>query len=106
MSHGRFVILSLFSLLMGCGASGFRLTDEAAMARLMATKHVAELQRKIPAPLTCWVEGSQPDARQLYLGENHSDHTVRVGVYRVTADGRVWVNADPTLLDERWSIIE
>jgi hypothetical protein len=72
----------------------------------MSTKHVAELQRKNPTRLTCWVEGTEADARLLYLGENHPDHTVRVGAYRVTSDGRVWVNADPTLLEAKWAVVE
>jgi hypothetical protein len=106
MCHGRLIVLSLFSLLTGCAAHAFQLTDESAMVRLMATKHVAEWQRKHETPLICWVEGTEPDARNLYLGENHPDHTARVGAYRVTADGRVWVNADPTLLKDRWTPID
>lgn len=101
--------LGIFSLLLfvtGCAGPTFRLTDESAMDRLMATQHVAELQRNNPTPLTCWVEGADPNARQMYLGENHADHTVRVGTYRVTSDGRVWVNADPTQLEEQWAIVE
>ena len=76
------------------------------MQRLMTTQHVAALQRSNPTPLTCWVEDSRPDVRQLYLGENHPDHTVRLGAYRVTADGRVWMNADPTLREDRWVGVE
>ena len=30
------------------------------MNRLMATRYVADLQRKNPTPLTCWVEDSEP----------------------------------------------
>jgi hypothetical protein len=106
MCHSQLVILSLFPLLTGCAAQQFRLSDESAMHRLMATKRVADLQRRNPTPLMCWVEGSEPGARELYLGEDHSDHTVRIGAYRVTADGRVWVNADLTLLEDHWAVIE
>jgi hypothetical protein len=110
--HYRFVLrsrlcIALFLLaLTGCGARAFELTDRSAMDRLMATKHVAALRGRIAAPLTCRVEGVEPDARRLYLGESHDTHTVRVGAYRVTADGRAWRNADPTLLEERWTAIE
>ena len=89
----------------GQPAPAFKLTDKSAMDRLMATKHVAELQRKNSTRLACRVAGTELDARRLYLGENHSAHTVRIGAYRVTADGRVWVNADRTLLDDRWTVI-
>ena len=99
-------ILLLPTLLIGCTSPAFVLTDESAMERLMSTKHVADLRRRNPKPLTCWVESSDPSASLLYLGENHDDHTVRIGAYRVTADGRVWVNADKTLLQERWIAIE
>ena len=106
MSHGRLVILGFLLLLSGCASPAFKLSDESAVNRLLATRHVANLQRNNPTPLACWVEGAEPDARLLYLGENHSDHTVRVGAYRVTADGRAWVNADPTLFEDKWRVIE
>jgi hypothetical protein len=106
MYHGRFAIVGLLTLLGGCAARGFNLSDESAMDRLMSTKHVAKLQRNSPTPLTCRVEDVEPDARLLYLGESHADHTVRVGTYRVTSDGRVWLNADSTLLEDRWVIVE
>ncbi len=102
----RRVILRLVALLAGCAAPTFKLSDESAIEKLMGTRHVAELQRENPTPLTCWVEDSEPDARQLYLGEDHQDHTVRAGTYRVTADGRVWLNADPALPEDAWTVIE
>jgi hypothetical protein len=106
MCHRRLVILGLLSLLTGCASPSFTLTDESAMNRLLATKYVAELQRTNPVPLTTWVEGTEPGARLLYLGEDHSDHAVRLGAFRVTADGRVWMNADTTRLEDRWITIE
>lgn len=106
MCHGCLAILGLLSMLTGCTSPAFKLSDKSAVVRLLATRHVVELQRRNPTPLTCWVEGTEPDARRLYLGENHPDHTVRVGAYRVTADGRAWVNTDPTLLEERWTVVE
>ena len=94
----------------GCAAptnsKPFVLSDDAATDRLLATHHVAALARTIPAPLICFVEGHSAGATELYLGEDHPDHTVRLGAYRVTADGRVWVNADPTLLDDRWMPVD
>jgi hypothetical protein len=107
--------LLLAILPLGCAASrpdrtttpGFVLSDDAALDRLMATRHVADLRSRLPIKLTCWVEASAPDERRLYLGEEHGDHTVRLGAYRVTADGRVWVNADPTfLLEDQWAEVE
>jgi hypothetical protein len=106
MRHRRIAVLSLLAIATGCAAPVLALTDESAIERLMETKHVADLQRRNSTRLICWVEGSEPGARELYLGENHPDHTVRVGAYRVTADGRVWMNADPTLLEDRWVPIE
>ncbi len=87
---------------VGCAAPAFELTEEAAVDRLMATRHVAGLRRENPGPLICFVEDAGPDAVDLYLGEDHPTHTVRVGSYRVTSDGRVWVNSDATLLEDRW----
>ena len=72
----------------------------------MATRHVAALQRGNPTRLICWIERAEPGERDLYLGEDHADHTVRIGAYRVTADGHTWVNIDPTLLADRWARIE
>jgi hypothetical protein len=106
MRHTRFIILSRLSLLMACAAPAFRLTDDSAIDRLMTTRHVAELQRQNPMPLTCWAEGAHADARELYLGENHPDHTVRIGAYRVTADGRVWMNGAATRPEHRWIAIK
>ncbi len=106
MRYGYFAICSLLSVVLGCASPAFRLTDESAMNRLMATRYVADLQRKNPTPLTCWVEDSEPGARLLYLGEDHADHAVRVGAFRVTRDGRVWVNADPTRLEDRWTVVQ
>jgi hypothetical protein len=105
VGSGRAALLGLVCLLTGCAAPPFALTDESAMDALMVTRHVAELQQRHSMPLTCRIEGTDPDARRLYLGESHSDHTVRVGAYRVTSDGRVWVNTDPTLLEDRWAMI-
>lgn len=96
----------LTSLLQGCGASHFVLTDESAIASLMATNHVASLQHHNPTPLRCSVEYAEADAICLYLGEDHPTHTVRIGSFRVTSDGRVWANSDPTLLENRWSLIQ
>jgi len=66
----------------------------------MGTRYVADLHRENAAPLVCFVEGSEPDARDLYLGEDHPDHTARL------CDGRVWVNGDPTLLKDCWREIK
>jgi hypothetical protein len=76
------------------------------MDKLMQTRYVADLQTRIPAHLVCFVEDSTATERDLYLGENQPDHTVRLRACRVTSDGRVWVNADETLLEDRWIVIE
>jgi hypothetical protein len=106
MTHFRLLLVVFTCLLFGCAPQRFLLSDESAVSKLLTTKHVADLQRTHEAPLTAWVESVRPDARYLYLGESHPDHTVRVGAYRVTSDGRVWMNADPTLLEDRWVAIE
>jgi hypothetical protein len=105
MRHGRLVI-TLLILITGCAAPTFKLSDESAIDRLMATRHVLELQQASPIRLIAWVERREADARPVYLGEDHADHAVRMGAYRVTSDGRVWVNADLMLLDERWVLVE
>lgn len=76
------------------------------MQKLMNTRYVANLQKQIPAKFICFVEDSTDTERDLYLGEDHDDHTVRLRACRVTADGRVWVNADETLLEDRWVTID
>ena len=102
----RTFTVALAFYLSGCASHRFVLSDWSAMKQVMSTRHVAELQRRNPTRFTCWIEGSEGDARQVYLGENHPDHTVRVGAYRVTSDGRVWVNSDPTLLEENWVVVD
>lgn len=85
----------------------FTLTEDSAMIRVMSTKRVANLSRAIPnRRITCMVEHTTPDAVYLYLGDDEGDHTTRVGFYRVTRDGRVWMNRDETGLYERWAVIE
>jgi hypothetical protein len=106
MQHKCLILFCLLSLLAGCAAPAFKLSDESARVRLMETEYVSELQRKNPTQLVCWIEGTEPGARDLYLGENHPDHTVRVGAFRVTADGRVWINSDRTLLEDQWAPIK
>jgi hypothetical protein len=106
MGSRRFAFVALWLAVSGCAAPRFVLTDQSALHRLMATEHVASFSRRIPAPLICWVEGTEPNARFLYLGEDHPTYTVRVGAYRVTSDGRVWVNADDTYLTERWYVVK
>jgi hypothetical protein len=97
---------AVIAVLAGCGARTLELTDESAMSALMQTKHVAALQRQNPTRFVCWVESADSTSRYLYLGENHPDHTVRVGSYRVTSDGRVWVNSDLTYLEDQWVFVE
>jgi hypothetical protein len=106
MNHKTLLVLGLLFLLAGCASRSFVLTDRSAMEKLMSTQYVADLQRGNASALMCFVEGSAPDARELYLGEDHPDHTVRLRACRVTADGRVWVNDDPTMLEERWRAVE
>jgi hypothetical protein len=72
------------------------------MQKLIATTHVAGLRANNSTPLICWVEVTEADALELSLGEDHPDHTARIGAYRVTSDGRVWVNEDQTMMKERW----
>jgi len=48
----------------------------------------------------------RPDALYLYLGDDGPDFTTRIGFYRVTPDGTVWINSDPTGLDDRWTPIQ
>ena len=105
MSRDGLLLLLLLSPLAGC-ASHFVLTDDSAMDKLMKTRYVADLQRRNPSLLICFVEGIESDARDLYLGEDHSDHTVRLRACRVTPEGHVWVNSDYTLLENRWVNIE
>src|SRR5687768_9003016 len=96
------LVLVTMTCLTSCAAPSFRLSEDSAMDRLMATRHVAQLQREHVSSLTCFVENSGADGVDLYLGENHPTHTVRVGSYRVTTDGGVWMNSDATQLEERW----
>jgi hypothetical protein len=100
------LLIVMIASLAGCASSPFQLSDESAVKQLLTTKHVAELHRHNPSPFICWVEGVEPNARELYLGEDHPDHTVRIGSYRVTSDGRVWINDDATGLTERWVVIK
>jgi hypothetical protein len=90
--------------LSACSTPTFQLTETSAMDRLLSTDHVAHLQQNIPTRhLTCMVDRTEPDAIALYLGDDEGDHTTRIGFYPITSDGRVWVNADPTGLEDRWT---
>jgi hypothetical protein len=100
------VIVVFLSSFAGCVRQKFVLTDDSAMHALLATEYVEDLQARNPSRLACFVEAATPGARYVYLGEDHDDHTVRLRACRVTADGRVWVNADETLLEDRWVLIE
>ena len=92
---------------LGCAAPRFHLTDDTAMAQLMSTNHVAQLQRNIPTRhLICMVDDNTPEEIRFYLGDDEGTHTTRIGFYRVTSDGRVWLNADPTALEDRWTTIK
>ncbi len=102
----RFGLRLLPMMIAECVSHPFRLTDESAMRKLMATKHVAQIEQRDPSPIICFVESEEPGEIDLSLGEDHPDHTVRIGAYRVTSDGRVWMNSDPTLLEERWVQVE
>ena len=103
-----FTLAALIALFCtGCARDAFRLTEDSAIERLMATKRVASLERAIPnRRMVCMVDDTRPDAVYLYLGYDEGDHTTRVGFYRVTSDGRVWVNQDETGLDDRWVVVE
>ncbi len=113
------MVLALALCLSGCETPGrsptqvsasapsFKLSENAAMQRLMASKYVARLQRAIPSRhLVCRVEGRQPDEVDLYLGDDEGDHTTRVAFCRVTRDGRVWVNKDETGAEDRWGVVD
>jgi hypothetical protein len=53
----------------------------------MSTHHISDLQRAIPhRHLTCTVDYITPDAIYLSLSDDETDHTTRVGSYRVTSD--------------------
>lgn len=84
--------------------NNFTLTNDAAVKKVLATRHVTELDKKTDVPLASWVEGRDAEAVYVYVGESHPDHYVRVGVFRVTKDGRVWVNRDP-MLSEEWRLV-
>jgi hypothetical protein len=88
-----------FTLLVSCTSTSqqssppvpFKLSEESAVDRLMATQLVARLEKAIPhRHLICMVEGRTSDEIDLYLGDDEGDHTTRIGAYRVTGDGRVW----------------
>src|SRR5579872_590214 len=84
------IVASIAALLTGGSEPTFKLTDDSAMDRLMSSRRVAALQKENPTQLICWIEDTKPGERDLYLGEDHPEHTVRMGTFRVTADGRVW----------------
>jgi len=48
----------------------------------------------------------QADGNEARGGTSTEDHTIRIGAYRITADSRVWVNSDPSLLEDRWVVVE
>jgi hypothetical protein len=98
--------LVLLILSPSCAPDRLALTDQSAMDRLMSTNYVAELAKRNPSPILCYIEGSGATYRNLYLGEDHPTHTVRLRSCRVQSDGRVLVNTDPTLLEELWAPIE
>src|SRR5262249_51647628 len=91
------------SVAAGCTHPAFVLTDDAAMDRVMSSAHVSRLQERNPTRLMCMVDGREPNAIDVYVGEDHPDHTVRVATFRVTDDGRVWVNDDQTGLEASMS---
>ena len=77
------------------------------MNQLMSTRRVASLERAIPnRHLTCMVDYTTPGVVYLSLGDDEGDHTTRVGLFRVTQDGRVWVNRDEAGLKDRWAVVE
>ncbi len=90
MYYKQLALMIAVGVMGGCSASTFQLSDDSAMQQLMVTKRVVALQQENPTRLICFVENVKPGERDLYLGEDHPDHTVRVGTFRVTADGRVW----------------
>jgi hypothetical protein len=94
---------SLFLLLSGC--QQFVLTDASATDKVLATKYWNDLERQYSAPLVCWVVAVKPDARELYIGTNRANQIARIRDFRVTADGRVWVNSDSTLRSEEWVVV-
>lgn len=105
---GRTLLAFVAALLLaGCSEQTFPFSEAAAIDRLLQTKHVAKLIQAIPERrITCRVDFAMPDAIHLYLGDDEGDHTTRIGFYRCTRDGRVWVNLDPIALEDRWAVIE
>jgi hypothetical protein len=88
-------------------SEGFRLTEESAIRQLLATQYVAGLKAAIPGRrLVCQSDGVTKDGMDVHLGDRGDDFVFRIGFYRVTTDGRVWMNQDGTGLEERWKIIE
>ena len=97
------VLLSLSA----CASQSFQLNKNSARDRLMSTAHANALARAIPSRhLICFVDSAESGAIYLYLGDDEGDHTTRIGFYRVTADGNVWLNADPTGLTVQWKVIQ
>ena len=58
------------------------------------------------------IDGYEAGAIIVFVGEDvppredEPGHTVHMETCRVTSDGRVWVSSDPTLLEDRWLVIE
>lgn len=101
-----FVVLA-FAVADGCAHPSFRLTEDSALDRVMATRQVQSLREEIPSRrLMARVDDVRPEAIYVYVGDDEGDHTTRVGFYRVTPDGRVWRNRDETGLEERWEVVQ
>jgi hypothetical protein len=93
----------------GCVSSNgswfpFYLNEDTAAQQLMATEYVKSILRKGGA-VTCGTELIQLNYVQLYLNEAHFDRSVPLGRFRVTSDGRVWMDDGPTPDDFHWVLI-